>query len=87
VLKKRTIEVYVKDILLPTNGIPRGKYEIDLTKAVYMPAFTIINVMNNLLNYIISNLITHYRRYYPLPKYVGALKVVELDTEVDNFHV
>ena len=27
------------------------------------------------------------QKYYPLPAYVGALKVVELDTEVDNFHI
>lgn len=26
------------------------------------------------------------QQYYPLPDYVGALKVVELDAEVDNFH-
>ena len=25
--------------------------------------------------------------YYPLPDYVGGLRVIELDTEVDNFHV
>jgi len=27
------------------------------------------------------------QEYYPLPKYNAALKVIELDTEVDNFHV
>lgn len=26
------------------------------------------------------------QQYYPLPDYVGALKVIELDAEVDNFH-
>ena len=26
-------------------------------------------------------------RYYPLPDYVGALKVIELDAQVDNFHL
>jgi hypothetical protein len=26
-------------------------------------------------------------KYYPLPDYVGALKVVELDAQVDNFHL
>jgi len=25
--------------------------------------------------------------YYPLPVYNGALKIIELDTEIDNFHV
>lgn len=27
------------------------------------------------------------QEYYPLPDYVGGLRVIELDTEVDNFHV
>jgi hypothetical protein len=27
------------------------------------------------------------QEYYPLPDYVGALRIIELDTEVDNFHV
>lgn len=27
------------------------------------------------------------QKYYPLPDYVGALKVIELDAEVDNFHM
>ena len=27
------------------------------------------------------------QQYYPLPFYNGALKVIELDTEIDNFHV
>ena len=27
------------------------------------------------------------QRYYPLPDYVGALKVVDLDVEVDTFHI
>ena len=27
------------------------------------------------------------QEYYPLPEYNAALKVIELDTEVDNFHV
>jgi len=34
--------------------------------------------------------VNNYRpgqQYYPLPVYNGALKVIELDTEIDNFHV
>lgn len=27
------------------------------------------------------------QEYYPLPDYVGALRIIELDSEVDNFHV
>ena len=27
------------------------------------------------------------QKYYSVPDYIGALKVIELDTEIDNFHV
>ena len=27
------------------------------------------------------------QKYYPLPDYVGALRVIDLDCEVDNFHI
>lgn len=27
------------------------------------------------------------QKYYPLPDYVGALRVIDLDMEVDNFHI
>ena len=27
------------------------------------------------------------QKYYPLPDYVGGLRVIDLDTEVDNFHI
>ena len=35
----------------------------------------------------ISHKYTPGQSYYPLPDYNGALKVIELDTEIDNFHV
>jgi len=65
----------------------KGKYEIDLTKAVYMPTFNPHfkdEQPSQLYYYKPYHPLQHY---YPLPKYVGALKVVELDCEVDNFHV
>ena len=53
----------------------------------YLPTFdetTKENEPNQI--YVVNN----YRpgqQYYPLPTYNGALRVIELDTEVDNFHV
>ena len=65
----------------------KGKYEIDLTKAIYMPAFN-YNKRDEQPSQLFYFKPYHpLQKYYPLPKYVGALKVVELDTEVDNFHV
>lgn len=65
----------------------RGKYEVDLTKALQMPAYNPHKrdeQPSQLYYYKPYHPLQHY---YPLPKYVGGLKVVELDTEVDNFHV
>lgn len=65
----------------------RGKYEVDLTRALEMPAYNPHKrdeQPSQLYYYKPYHPLQHY---YPLPKYVGALKVVELDTEVDNFHV
>jgi len=39
-----------------------------------------------------SQIYVHYSyrpgmKYYPLPDYIGALKIIELDAQVDNFHL
>lgn len=65
----------------------KGKYEIDLTKALYMPAFNPYKKEEQPSQLYYYKPYHPLQHYYPLPKYVGALKVIELDCEVDNFHV
>ena len=65
----------------------RGKYDIDLTKALYMPAFNKSKRDDEPAQLLYHKPYHPLQKYYPLPAYVGALKVVELDTEVDNFHI
>ena len=65
----------------------RGKYDIDLEKAVYMPAFNKSKRDDEPAQLLYHKPYHPLQKYYPLPAYVGALKVVELDTEVDNFHI
>jgi hypothetical protein len=65
----------------------KGKYDIDLTRALYMPSFD-YDMRNEEPSQLFYYKPYHpLQKYYPLPEYVGALKVVELDTEIDNFHV
>ena len=65
----------------------RGKYEVDLTKALQMPAYNPHKKDEQASQLYYYKPYHPLQHYYPLPKYVGGLKVVELDTEVDNFHV
>lgn len=65
----------------------KGRYAATIDDAIYLPSFNPEEKEfepNQLFVY------TAYRpgqEYYPLPAYNGALRVIELDTEVDNFHV
>ena len=65
----------------------RGKYEVDLTKALEIPAYNPYKKDEQPSQLYYYKPYHPLQHYYPLPKYVGALKVIELDTEVDNFHV
>ena len=65
----------------------RGKYEVDMTKALEMPAYNPHKKAEQPAQLYYYKPYHPLQHYYPLPKYVGALKVIELDTEVDNFHV
>jgi hypothetical protein len=65
----------------------RGKYNVDVEKALYMPAFNVEKRDEQPSQLLYFKPYHPLQKYYPLPAYVGALKVIELDTEVDNFHV
>tara|TARA_R110000803_G_C11968449_1_gene319455 strand:- start:686 stop:1897 length:1212 start_codon:yes stop_codon:yes gene_type:complete len=65
----------------------RGKYNIDVSKALYMPAYNTSKRDEQPAQLLYFKPYHPLQKYYPLPAYVGALKVIELDTEVDNFHV
>jgi hypothetical protein len=65
----------------------RGKYNVDLAKAVYMPSYNPDRKDEEPAQLYYFKPYHPLQRYYPLPAYVGALKVIELDTEIDNFHV
>ena len=53
----------------------------------YLPAFNPKTNMEEPKQLYVFNPYRPGQKYYPLPDYVGALRVIDLDTEVDNFHI
>jgi hypothetical protein len=52
----------------------------------YLPVYNPEKALEEPNQIIYHKPYTPGQQYYPLPDYVGALKVIELDGEVDNFH-
>ena len=53
----------------------------------YLPCFNPETNMDEPKQILVYNPYRPGQKYYPLPDYVGALRVIDLDTEVDNFHI
>ena len=53
----------------------------------YLPVFNPEKNMEEPKQVLVYNPYRPGQKYYPLPDYVGALRVIDLDTEVDNFHI
>ena len=85
--KEKNYRGKVEGFYLSNEWREKGRFRLTADDLVYLPIFnekTKAEQPNQLLY------VQPYRpgqEYYPLPDYVGALKVIELDAEVDNFHV
>ena len=65
----------------------KGRYAANIDDAVYLPTYN-PELKDEQPNQIyICKKYRPGQEYYPLPVYNGALRVIELDTHVDNFHV
>lgn len=53
----------------------------------YLPVFNPHTKLEEPKQIYVFNPYRPGQKYYPLPDYVGALRVIDLDTEVDNFHI
>ena len=53
----------------------------------YLPVFNPNNKLEEPNQIYVYNPYKPGQKYYSVPDYIGALKVIELDTEIDNFHV
>jgi len=55
--------------------------------ALYLPVFNKLKAQEEASQIFVVHNYHPGQQYYPLPDYNGALKTIELDCEIDNFHV
>ena len=68
-------------------GIEEYGWRTEVGDAVYLPSYNPAKKKDEPSQLYAHKTYRPLQRYYPLPPYVGALKVVELDCEIDNWHV
>ncbi len=68
-------EKYRYSITNPSSDIP------------YLPSYDPSKAMDEPKQIYVYKPYAPGQKYYPLPDYVGALRVIDLDEEVDNFHL
>lgn len=68
------------------DGKISGQQITNVDDIPYLPSYNPNNALEQPNQIIYHKPYTPGQQYYPLPDYVGALKVIELDKEVDNFH-
>ena len=66
------------------NQIASSGINVDLP---FLPVFNKLKKQEEPKQLFVYNPYRPGQRYYPLPDYVGALKVINLDAEVDTFHL
>ena len=59
----------------------------DVNKLPFLPVYNPQKAVEEPKQIYVYNPYRPGQGYYPLPDYVGALRVIDIDTEVDNFHV
>lgn len=86
---RKTVEgYYLSDewIARDRDGRIRGYTKINLDDAAYLPVYNPSKANEEKNQIIYHKPYSPGQKYYPLPDYVGALKVIDLDKEVDSFH-
>ena len=66
------------------NQIASSGISVDLP---FLPVFNKLKKQEEPKQLFVYNPYRPGQRYYPLPDYIGALKVINLDAEVDTFHL
>ena len=66
--------------------IGRSRKVITEEEAMYLPVFDPMTKQEHPHQVFVHKNYRPGQEYYPLPDYVGAYRVIELDTEIDNFH-
>lgn len=65
----------------------KGRSSVNLKDVLELPTFNPLTKQEEPQQIFVLNTYAPGKNYYPLPAYNAALKVIELDTEVDSFHL
>lgn len=68
------------------DGRISGQQMTNLEDVPYLPVYNQEKAIEEPNQVIYFKPYTPGQQYYPLPDYIGAIKVIELDAEVDTFH-
>lgn len=68
------------------DKIGRSRSVVSDQEALYIPTYDPAKKADEPHQLYVHKNYRPGQRYYPLPDYVGAYRVIELDTEIDNFH-
>ena len=64
----------------------KSQYQVHYEDALYLPTYNPAKRDAEPSQLLYFRPYRPQQRYYPLPEYMGALKVIEVDIEVDTFH-
>ena len=84
--KEKDYRGHIPGWYISSDWDKKGRYAANIEDAIYLPSY------NPEEKELEPNQIYVYRsyrpgvEYYSLPVYCGALRVIQLDTEIDNFH-
>lgn len=68
------------------NKIGRSRTVVTDEEAFHLPTFNPALKQEQPHQIFVHNSYRPGQEYYPLPDYIGAYRVIELDAEIDNFH-
>lgn len=60
---------------------------VDLDEIPYLPVYNPLSKIDEPKQIYVHQPYSPGKQYYPLPDYTGGSKVIDLDQEVDNFHI
>jgi len=63
------------------------RYGQEIAELPYLPSYNPKTAIEEPKQIYVYQPYAPGQKYYPLPDYVGALRVIDLDMEVDNFHI
>jgi len=64
----------------------KSQYQVNYDDATFIPSYNPEKRYEESKQLLVVKPYRPNQRYYPLPEYMGALKIIEVDCETDNYH-